>query len=143
MGSDSSSGLLPFPPVVLGIAGCSGSGKTTLAVELARTLNGIHFPLDHYYRDLSHLSMEERNKINFDHPDSIDSDMLVNHLKRLKQGENIEITKRKRVIAHLLPVPSRAPRQRPDFLARLRAIYGTRVLKVSGAELLARERSRD
>jgi antitoxin (DNA-binding transcriptional repressor) of toxin-antitoxin stability system len=61
----------------------------------------------------------------------------------LQQGENIEITKRKRVIAHLLPVASRAPRQRPDFLARLRAIYGTKVLKVSGAELLARERSRD
>jgi hypothetical protein len=40
-------------------------------------------------------------------------------------------------------VPSRAARQRPDFLARLRAIYGTRVLNVSGAELLARERSRD
>ncbi len=60
----------------------------------------------------------------------------------LQDGENIEITKRKRVIAHLLPVPSRAPRQRPDFLARLRAIYGTKVLKVSGAELLARERGR-
>jgi antitoxin (DNA-binding transcriptional repressor) of toxin-antitoxin stability system len=60
----------------------------------------------------------------------------------LQDGENIEITKRKRVIAHLLPVPSRAPRQCPDFLARLREIYGTTVLKVSGAELLARERSR-
>jgi antitoxin (DNA-binding transcriptional repressor) of toxin-antitoxin stability system len=60
----------------------------------------------------------------------------------LQEGENIEITKRKRVIAHLLPVPSRAPGQRPDFLARLRAIYGTRMLRVSGAELLARERNR-
>ena len=39
----------PFPPLVLGIAGCSGSGKTTLAAELARTLDGVHFPLDHYY----------------------------------------------------------------------------------------------
>ena len=56
--------------------------------------------------------------------------------------KNIEPTKSKRVITHLLPVPARAPRQRPDFLARLRAIYGTTVLKVSGAELLARERSR-
>jgi antitoxin (DNA-binding transcriptional repressor) of toxin-antitoxin stability system len=62
--------------------------------------------------------------------------------RMLQDGENIEITKRKRVIAHLSPVPSRVPRQRPDFLARLRAIYGTKVLKVSGAELLARERSR-
>jgi antitoxin (DNA-binding transcriptional repressor) of toxin-antitoxin stability system len=61
----------------------------------------------------------------------------------LQQGEKIEVTKRKRVIAHLLPVPSRAARQRPDFLARLRTMYGTKVLNVSGAELLARERSRD
>jgi antitoxin (DNA-binding transcriptional repressor) of toxin-antitoxin stability system len=60
----------------------------------------------------------------------------------LQEGENIEITKRKRVIGHLLPVSSRAPRERPDFLARLRAIYGAKTLKVSGAELLARERSR-
>lgn len=60
----------------------------------------------------------------------------------LEQGENIEITKRKRVIAHLLPVASGGPRKRPDFLARLRAIYGAKKLKVSGAELLARERSR-
>jgi antitoxin (DNA-binding transcriptional repressor) of toxin-antitoxin stability system len=61
----------------------------------------------------------------------------------LQQGENIEITKRRRVIARLSPVASRAPRQRPDFLARLRAIYGATTLEVSGAELLARERSRD
>jgi antitoxin (DNA-binding transcriptional repressor) of toxin-antitoxin stability system len=60
----------------------------------------------------------------------------------LQNGENIEITKRKRVIAHLLPVPSRAPGRRPDFLARLRAIYGARKLKVSGAELVAGERNR-
>ncbi len=60
----------------------------------------------------------------------------------LQEGENIEITKRKRVIAHLLPVSSRSPHQRPDFLARLRAIYGAKTLKVSGAELLDRERNR-
>lgn len=60
----------------------------------------------------------------------------------LEEGEKIEITKRRRVIAHLLPAGSRAPRRRPDFLARLRAIYGTKMLKVSGAELLAQERAR-
>jgi len=42
--------MLPFPPVVIGIAGCSGSGKTTLAAELARALGGIHFHLANYYR---------------------------------------------------------------------------------------------
>lgn len=60
----------------------------------------------------------------------------------LQEGENIEITKRKRVIAHLLAVSSRVPRERPDFLGRLRAIYGAKTLEVNGAELLARERSR-
>jgi len=61
---------------------------------------------------------------------------------RKANGENIEITKRKQVSAHLLSEPSRVPRQRPDFLARLHAIYGTTVLKASGAELLSRERRR-
>jgi antitoxin (DNA-binding transcriptional repressor) of toxin-antitoxin stability system len=60
----------------------------------------------------------------------------------LQEGENIEITKRKRVIAHLSPVSSLGLRERPDFLVRLRTIYGAKMLKVSGAELLARERSR-
>jgi antitoxin (DNA-binding transcriptional repressor) of toxin-antitoxin stability system len=60
----------------------------------------------------------------------------------LDDGEEIEITKGERAIARLLPVASRTPRRRPDFLARLRAIYGTRMLKVSGAEVLMRERSR-
>ena len=62
------SARLPFPPVVLAIAGCSGSGKTTLAAELARTLDGVHFHLDNYYRDLSHLRPEERVKQNMDDP---------------------------------------------------------------------------
>ena len=44
-------------PVIIGIAGCSGSGKTSLAQELARELEGTHFHLDHYYRDLGHLSL--------------------------------------------------------------------------------------
>jgi antitoxin (DNA-binding transcriptional repressor) of toxin-antitoxin stability system len=60
----------------------------------------------------------------------------------LEEGEKIEITKRRRVIAHLLPVNSLAPRRRPDFLARLRAIYGAKMLRVRSAELLAQERAR-
>ncbi len=59
----------------------------------------------------------------------------------LEQGEKIEITKRKRVIGRLLPVRPRSP-QRPDFLARLRTIYGDRTLATSGAQLLALERDR-
>jgi uridine kinase len=90
MGSESSSGRLPFPPVVLGIAGCSGSGKTTLAAELARTLNGIHFPLDHYYRDLSHLAREGRALQNFDDPALIESSLLAAHVAALARGDSIE-----------------------------------------------------
>jgi uridine kinase len=90
MEAASSFGRLPFPPVVLGIAGCSGSGKTTLAVELARSLNGIHFPLDHYYRDLSHLPPEERALQNFDDPALIESPLLAAHVRALARGEAIE-----------------------------------------------------
>jgi uridine kinase len=90
MESASTSGLLPFPPVVLGIAGCSGSGKTTLAAELARTLSGIHFPLDHYYRDLSHLAPAERVLENFDDPALIESPLLAAHVAALARGETIE-----------------------------------------------------
>ncbi len=81
---------LPMLPVVLGIAGCSGSGKTTLAVELARTLNGLHFPLDHYYRDLAHLPFTERVGQNFDDPALIESPLLAAHVAALARGEAIE-----------------------------------------------------
>jgi len=81
---------LPFPPVVLGIAGASGSGKTTLAMELARELEGLHFPLDNYYRDLSHLPMEERARQNFDHPDLIESELLAADVAALAKGRQVE-----------------------------------------------------
>jgi uridine kinase len=81
---------LPFPPVVLGIAGCSGSGKTTLAAELARELDGTHFPLDHYYLDLAHLPLEERFRQNFDDPELIEIPLLAAHVAALARGEAIE-----------------------------------------------------
>jgi uridine kinase len=74
---------------VIGIAGCSGSGKTAIAEELARQMKGTHFHLDHYYRDLSHLSYEERCRQNFDHPDSIESGLLVEHVKQLAGGHSV------------------------------------------------------
>ncbi len=86
----SESALLPFPPVVLGIAGASGSGKTTLAAELARELGGFHFPLDNYYRDLSHLPLAERAQQNFDDPALIESGLLAAHIAALARGEAIE-----------------------------------------------------
>jgi uridine kinase len=76
-------------PVIIGIAGYSGSGKTSLAQELARELEGTHFHLDHYYRDLGHLSHEERCRENFDHPDALESDLLVAHIRQLASGHSI------------------------------------------------------
>lgn len=87
---DSTLPRLPFPPVALGIAGCSGSGKTTLAAELARALGGIHFHLDNYYRDLSHLPFEERLRQNFDDPALIESPLLARDVAALARGEAIE-----------------------------------------------------
>ena len=84
------SARLPFPPVVLAIAGCSGSGKTTLAAELARELDGFHFNLDNYYRDLSHLPQAERARQNMDDPAVIESPLLAAHIAALARGEAIE-----------------------------------------------------
>ena len=76
-------------PLLIGIAGCSGSGKTTLAEELARQLNATFFPLDFYYRDLSHLPLAERAATNFDHPDVLESELLIAHVAELAQGHSI------------------------------------------------------
>jgi antitoxin (DNA-binding transcriptional repressor) of toxin-antitoxin stability system len=62
--------------------------------------------------------------------------------KMLRRGEKIEITKRRRVIARLMPVESSEEPPRPDFAALLKKIYGDKKLKVSGAQLIARERDR-
>jgi len=81
---------LPFPPTVLGIAGCSGSGKTTLANELARTLRGLRFHLDDYYLDLSDLPLDERVKKNFDDPALIEVPLLARDIAALARGESID-----------------------------------------------------
>jgi uridine kinase len=77
-------------PVVIGIAGCSGSGKSTLAAELARHLDATLFPLDLYYRDLSQFPLDTRHKRNFDHPDSLESELIVEHVRGLSRGETIQ-----------------------------------------------------
>lgn len=90
MSSAAQTARLPFPPVMLAVAGASGSGKTTLAAELARTLGGLHFSLDHYYRDLSHLPMEERALVNFDDPAMIELPLLAKAVSELSKGRTIE-----------------------------------------------------
>jgi uridine kinase len=80
---------LPQRPLILGIAGCSGSGKTTLARELTAQFNATLLPLDFYYRDLSHLPLEARAHENFDHPDSLEHTLLVEHVKALATHQPI------------------------------------------------------
>jgi uridine kinase len=70
---------------MLAVAGASGSGKSTLAAELARTLGGLHFSLDSYYRDLSHLPHAQRTQVNFDDPAMIEAPLLAAHLAALLQ----------------------------------------------------------
>ena len=81
---------LPRRPLVIAIAGCSGSGKTTLARELANQLNATLFPLDLYYRDLTQFPLDRRHKQNFDHPDSLESELIVEHVRALAAGEPID-----------------------------------------------------
>lgn len=77
-------------PTLIGIAGCSGSGKTTLARELVRQLKATLFPLDLYYRDLSQFPLDMRHKRNFDHPDSLESELFIAHLRALADGRAID-----------------------------------------------------
>jgi uridine kinase len=83
--------LFAKPTVIVGIAGGTGSGKTTLAEKVHQAFSGsVLLSQDSYYRDLSHLSMEERGKNNFDHPDSLEFSLLRQHLIALKKGLAIE-----------------------------------------------------
>ncbi len=80
------------PPIIVGVAGGTGSGKTTLAQTIQQGVGERSCLIQHdwYYRDLRDIEAEERSGINFDHPDSLDSDYLVEHLRSLKGGQSIE-----------------------------------------------------
>ncbi len=79
--------------LVVGIAGGTGSGKTTVVRKIMENFprnEVVVISQDSYYRDNKHLPLEERQKINFDHPNSIEFELLVEHLKELKAGKSIE-----------------------------------------------------
>ena len=81
-------------PLFVGIAGGTGSGKSTVAQKVAEGLPAAGVvTLDHdsYYKDLAHLSAEERRAVNFDHPDSLDNELFVEHLEKLRRGEPIDM----------------------------------------------------
>lgn len=78
--------------LIIGIAGGSGSGKTTVVKAITEQLkeNVVVIPQDSYYKDLGHLSEEEKRVHNFDHPESIDFDLLRAQLKELREGKIVE-----------------------------------------------------
>jgi uridine kinase len=90
---------------VIGIGGGTGSGKSTIANALANHFDAAIIRIDDYYRPLDHLTFEEREKINFDAPGSIDHHLLLEHLGHLREGQSIE-------------------RPNYDFSRHTRAIFG-------------------
>lgn len=81
-------------PLILGVAGGSGSGKTTVVNKIIESIGEDKVLLlqhDSYYRDLSHLSLEERKKQNFDHPSSLETELMIRHLEALIEGYQIEL----------------------------------------------------
>lgn len=83
-----------LPPVIIGIAGGTGSGKTTVAERVCaaspgRTIGIINH--DAYYLDNSHLPVAERAAVNYDHPNAFETSLLVEHLRRLRRGETVDI----------------------------------------------------
>ncbi len=82
------------PAIIIGVAGGTGSGKTTVAQEILQRVGPdriAYIQHDSYYRDQSHLPFHERAKVNYDHPDSLESELLVEHLKQLRAGRPVEV----------------------------------------------------
>src|SRR3712207_3866666 len=80
-------------PLIIGVAGGTGSGKSTVARNVAQALKAesvAFIDMDAYYRNHAHLSLDERRKVNWDHPDAFDWELLVGQLTRLAAGEAID-----------------------------------------------------
>ena len=119
-------------PVLIGLAGGTGSGKTSFARSIVRRIGkkkAILLSQDAYYVDPSHLPFEERTKINYDHPDSYETNLLLEHLDALKAGQSV-------------------PRFTYDYVEHARvdtgkAIEPTPVILLEGIMVLAEESLRD
>jgi uridine kinase len=118
--------MTPRHPIIVGVAGGSGSGKTTVVQALVEgvapdSVSLIHH--DAYYRDYSGLAFEDREKINFDHPDSLETSLLVEHLRDLVRGETVSV-----------PLYDFTKHRRK---AEVRTVSPTRVIIVDGILVLA------
>ena len=84
---------MTIPSFVVGIAGGTGAGKTTIAEQVTDAVGEkvTRFPLDAYYRDLSHLDVEERAEVNYDHPSAFEWELVREHLGRLLAGQPVEM----------------------------------------------------
>ncbi|MDN4035899.1 uridine kinase [Massilia sp. YIM B02443] len=84
----------PFQPFVIGVAGGSGSGKSTVSKQVLASFGDEMVSVvmqDDYYRDQTHLTLEERRKQNYDHPNAFDWPLLVQHIQALRNGETIQM----------------------------------------------------
>jgi uridine kinase len=80
--------------LIIGISGGTGSGKTTVANRILETVKAsevVFIQQDSYYRNLKDLPLDYRHVANFDHPDALDNDLLVNHIRKLRAGESVEL----------------------------------------------------
>lgn len=119
-------------PLIIGIAGGSGSGKSTVARNVAQALSAVSvafIDMDGYYRNFAHLPLDERRRINWDHPDAFDWDLLISQLEALQRGEAVD-------------------KPEYDFVSHTRStrvhrVPPAEVVVVDGILLLADERVRD
>ncbi|HEV2914591.1 MAG TPA: uridine kinase [Pyrinomonadaceae bacterium] len=80
--------------MIIGICGGTGSGKTTVANRILESVNAddvVFIQQDSYYRNLKDLPLDYRQAVNFDHPDALDNDLLVHHIRKLKAGDAVEL----------------------------------------------------
>lgn len=133
-------------PYIVGVAGGTGSGKTTVARALASAMpQGTATLLEHdsYYRDRRDISYEERCDLNFDHPDSLETELLVEHLEALRRGEPVDVPiydfsthRRKDERQRVAPAPVIAVEGILVFTdARLRELFDLKVFVDTDADI--------
>ncbi len=119
-------------PIIVGVAGGTGSGKTTVSRAILERVGPdriAYIQHDSYYRDLSHLPLEERARVNFDHPDSLENELLVQHLRQLCAGQPAEVP------IYDFTTHTRRP--------ETRTVYPHRVILVEGILIFADKTLRD